>query len=75
MLVEEGMGNRKIRKCTIPEFPIRNLKMDDPKDEFPSERILLNFGLEIQESCIFEISDFPIPGPFFDQADLIYSAL
>ena len=55
------LGNRKIRKCTIPEFPIRNLKMDDPKDEFPSDRPFLNFGLEIQESCTFEFSDFPIP--------------
>ena len=56
-------GNRKIRNRTIPEFPIRNLKMDDPMETGPSDRPSLNFGLEIQESCDFEFSDFPIPRP------------
>ena len=35
--------------------------MDDSMGARSSDRPSLNFGLEIQESRIFEISDFPIP--------------
>jgi len=53
-------GNRKFRNRTIPEFPIRNLKMNNPKGAHRSDRPSLSFGLEIQESFDFEIFDFPI---------------
>jgi len=35
--------------------------MNNPIGARPSDRPTLNFGLEIQESCDFEISAFRIP--------------
>jgi hypothetical protein len=59
----QGSRNREIGNFEIERFlnPIRNLKMNNPKGAHPSDRPTLNFGLEIQESFDFEISDFPIP--------------
>ena len=48
------IGN--IQNQTIPEFPIRNLKMDDPGGTCPSDRPSLISGLEIPESFDYEVS-------------------
>jgi hypothetical protein len=50
----------KFKNGQFLNFPIQNLKMDDPTDAFQSDRPFLNFGLEIQESSIFKFHNSPI---------------
>jgi hypothetical protein len=54
----------------------RNLKSERRSDLskgitiFPSDLRLRDFGFKLQESCIFEISDFPVPPPSLPRDNL-----
>jgi hypothetical protein len=75
---EERSGNREIGNFEnerFPQFKSRNQKIQiglcssTCNSRFPFSEF------KLQESFVFEISDFTILGPYFAQAGLIYSAL